>query len=349
MLSFLWSDFPAIALKRWFRDLGTYLTILVALSELDPLLAVKTLLRRLFYLVIPLSIVFIKYFPDLARQYDQWTGVQMFVGITTSKNMLGVACLISGLFFFWDTLSNWSKRNQHVTKWTIRINILFFALTIYLLSMAHSATSSLCLVLGCAIVLVAQSKTVKRNPAILTASIPAFIVTYILLEFAFQIDLQSEIAAMVGRDPTLTGRTHIWEVVLSVSNNPLLGTGYETFWVGPRLIEVWSQAGMVNQAHNGYLELYLNLGLIGLFLLSGLLISSYKAICAKLNSPASLGSFALALWTILLFYNITEAAFRGQLIFVTFFLCTMAAPSRRRLHSASVQSAGTRGHAYQRA
>src|SRR5207244_2752891 len=60
LLSFVWSDFPLIALKRWFRDLGNYLMILVVLSDPRPLEAIRALLRRFCYLLIPLSILLIK-------------------------------------------------------------------------------------------------------------------------------------------------------------------------------------------------------------------------------------------------------------------------------------------------
>ena len=99
LLSVVWSDFPFIALKRWFRDLGNYLVILVVVSDPRPLEAVRTMLRRLCYLLIPLSILIYKYYPQIGKQYDPWTGLAMFVGATTSKNMLGVLCLISGVFF----------------------------------------------------------------------------------------------------------------------------------------------------------------------------------------------------------------------------------------------------------
>src|SRR2546428_3149771 len=44
----------------------------------------------------------------------------------------------------------------------------------------------------------------------------------------------------MGRGPTLTGRTQIWHLVLSMTTNPLLGTGFESFWLGPRLQKIWS-------------------------------------------------------------------------------------------------------------
>ena len=62
LVSVCWSDFPFVAFKRWFRDLGNYLVILVVLSDPRPLEAVRVVLRRLSYLLVPLSILLIKYY-----------------------------------------------------------------------------------------------------------------------------------------------------------------------------------------------------------------------------------------------------------------------------------------------
>ncbi|MCI0723593.1 MAG: O-antigen ligase family protein, partial [Acidobacteria bacterium] len=328
LVSVLWSDFPFIAFKRWFRDLGTYVVILVALSDPRPFEAVRTLLRRLYFLLIPLSILLIKYYPEMGKNYDPWTGQAFFVGATTSKNMLGVLCLVSGLFFFWDTLTRWGDRKERRTRWIIRLNVAFFAMTLWLLNKADSATSSVCLVLGCVVIASAHSETVKRHPALLTALIPIGICLYLLLEFGFEISILGALSEAVGRNPDLTGRTNVWSVVLSTNTNPLVGTGYESFWLGPRLLWVWERAGPVNHAHNGYLEVYLNLGVIGLFLLVGFLIASYRTICRRVGAFPSLGPLSLALWTILLFYNVTEAAFRGQLLWVIFLLGVIVVSGR---------------------
>ena len=103
MVSVVWSDFPFIAFKRWFRDLGDYVVILVVLSDRKPLDAIRTVLRRLSYLLVPLSILLIKYFPELGNHYSYWTGAVEFVGAATSKNTLGGMCIFSGLTFFWHT------------------------------------------------------------------------------------------------------------------------------------------------------------------------------------------------------------------------------------------------------
>jgi exopolysaccharide production protein ExoQ len=241
------------------------------------------------------------------------------VGATTSKNMLGVVCLVSGIFFFWDTLTRWSDRKERRTKRIIVLNVVFLGMTLWLLNLSNSATSRVCLVIGCLVILAARSRPVNRHPSFLKALIPAGLLLYVVLAYAFNIN--GELARQVGRDPTLTGRTNVWKAVLSTDTNPLLGTGYESFWLGPRLSRVRELAGPVNEAHNGYLEVYLNLGLIGVFLLGIFLIASYRAICKRLSPSFNLASLGLALWTIMLFYNMTEsAAFKGSFLWVTFLM-----------------------------
>ncbi|MGB6199853.1 MAG: hypothetical protein WBF35_09925, partial [Candidatus Acidiferrales bacterium] len=139
LLSVFWSDFPDVCLKRWFRDLGNYFVILVVLSDPRPLHAVRTVLRRLFYLLVPLSIVLIKYFPDIGRGFDTWTGAGTFVGVTTSKNLLGLVALISGLFFLWDFVTRWPNRKAGIEKKIIMLDAAFIAMTFWLLSDSNSA------------------------------------------------------------------------------------------------------------------------------------------------------------------------------------------------------------------
>jgi exopolysaccharide production protein ExoQ len=317
LVSVVWSDFPLITLKRWFRDLGNYLVVLVVLSDPHPFEALLTLLRRLFFLLMPLSVVLIKYYPDLGKQFSYWTGATEFIGAATSKNMLGVLCLVSGLFFFWDTLARWSDRKDRRTRRIIKVNMAFIAMTLWLLNLASSATSAICLTIGCLILLAASTNVFQRHPGFLKFMIPTAFCIYLLLAFGFNIN--GEMAGAVGRDPSLTGRSNIWEAVLSTHTNPIVGTGYESFWLGPRLDHVWKLAGKVNEAHNGYLELYLNLGLVGVFFFFIFMVASYRTICKRLSPSFSLASLGLALWTVMLFYNMTEsAAFKGQFGWVIF-------------------------------
>ena len=239
LLSVLWSDFPFVAFKRWFRDLGNYLVILVALSDPRPLEAVRTVLRRLCYLLIPLSILLIKYYPR-DRQTISIPGQALttYVGATTSKNMLGVVCLVSGLFFFWDTVTRWSDRKERRTRRIILVNVAFHRHDA--LAAESRQQRDLPRLPGARLPGDRSGSQQSRSsaiPAFLKVLIPACFCLYLILAFGF--DMNGELAGAVGKDPTLTDRTKIWAFLLSMHTNPLLGTGYESFWLGPRLQWFW--------------------------------------------------------------------------------------------------------------
>jgi O-antigen ligase len=163
---------------------------------------------------------------------------------------------------------------------------------------------------------------------VLVGSVLLAMVTHALLEFVFDVDILALVAQSVGRNPDLTGRTHIWEVVLGAGTNPLLGTGYEAFWLGPRLEWVWSLAGDINVAHNGYIEIYLTGGLIGLALVLALVLGGLADICRRFFRSPMHESFGFALWTVVILYNITESALRGSLLWTVFLLYCVVVPRR---------------------
>jgi exopolysaccharide production protein ExoQ len=74
-ISSLCSDHAFISFKRRIKELRNVVMVLLVLTDRDPIQAVKATMKRSAYLLIPLSVVLIKYYPDLAKGYDQWTGV----------------------------------------------------------------------------------------------------------------------------------------------------------------------------------------------------------------------------------------------------------------------------------
>jgi O-antigen ligase len=71
-------------------------------------------------------------------------------------------------------------------------------------------------------------------------------------------------------DPTFTGRNVIWSFALDVAQRPLFGFGFESFWGMPNLVAEWnyleSWGYRASDAHNGYLNLAVTTGLVGLAL-----------------------------------------------------------------------------------
>jgi len=324
LLSVAWSDFPLATFKKWFRDAGVYMVVLVVLSDPCPLEAVRTVLRRLCYLVVPLSIVLIKYYPYLGKAFSTWGG-QEYTGVSTSKNMLGVLCLVSGIFFFWDTITRWHQRKEARMRRVILVNIAFIGMTLWLLNLAQSTTSTICLAIGCLVIVAAHCNLGRRHSRWVKALAPVSFIFYLILTVGF--GMGGHLSEAVGKSANLSDRTHIWEVLLSVPVNPLLGTGYQSFWLGPRVQWIWARLNGDNvlEAHNGYLQIYLELGLIGLFLLCTFLIATYRKICQRLTPLTPLGSLGLGLWTLLLFFNVSEASFEVGLLFVSFLLATIPA------------------------
>jgi exopolysaccharide production protein ExoQ len=330
LLSVVWSDFPFTAFKRWFRDLGIYLMILVVLSDPRPLEAVRTVLRRLAYLMVPLSILLIKYYSAIGKHYSYWTGEAEFVGAATSKNMLGLLCLISGLFFFWDTVTRWPERKQRKVKRILLVNLALIGMTLWLMRLAQSTTSEVCLLIGCLVIVAAHIRFFKRRPTALKVLVPALFGLYLILNFG--LNMNGSMAQAVGKDPTMTDRTKIWAFVLGMHTNPLVGTGYQSFWLGPRLEYFWMHSGLghLNEAHNGYLEVYLELGLLGVIALLCFLFAGYRVICKGLTSRSDLAVLALATWLALLFYNMSEAAFENGLLWTMLMFGAIALPKRTR-------------------
>src|SRR4030095_12167542 len=91
-----------------------------------------------------------------------------------------------------------------------------------------------------------------------------------------------------------------------------------------------------NEAHNGYLEIYLTLGFIGLFLLIGLFIATFWQIRLELFRNFDWARFLLGFVCALILYNVTEAAFKPTGAF--WFIFCMIAVDYPRSHLASVQS-----------
>src|SRR5207302_6995452 len=111
-ISIAWSDFPFIAFKRWIKILGHPIMALIVLTEPDPEEALIRLMKRCAYVVVPVSILFIKYYVQLGVAYDPWSGLPKNIGIAAGKNLLGEDLLILGFFFFWHLLQTWqTERN----------------------------------------------------------------------------------------------------------------------------------------------------------------------------------------------------------------------------------------------
>ncbi|HEV2695328.1 MAG TPA: hypothetical protein VG347_20710, partial [Verrucomicrobiae bacterium] len=154
LVAIVWSDIPLVAFKRWIKLFGQPVMVLVLLTEPDPMESFTRLMKRLAFIWIPISILFARYYPNLGRAFDGWTGMPMNTGITTNKNILGCDCFILELFFIWYFLRVRRLEPGRARRNELCLCALFMLLTAWALRMAHSSTSLGALVLGTVLMLV---------------------------------------------------------------------------------------------------------------------------------------------------------------------------------------------------
>jgi O-antigen ligase len=132
----------------------------------------------------------------------------------------------------------------------------------------------------------------------------------------------------LGRGSTLTGRTVLWARLLELHTNPILGTGFQSFWLGDRPEQLEGIFFFIpDEAHNGYLEIYLDLGLIGVFFIVGLFVATFWKIRAKLFRNFEWGRYQLGMLAAVALYNWTEAAFKTfSPIWFVFYIIAMEYP-----------------------
>lgn len=325
MISVIWSEFPGIAFKRFIRFAGLFPMALLALTERSPVEAVKATLRRSSYLLISLSFLFIRWFPQFGRYYNPITYETAYCGVGGNKNELGIVCLVASLIFLWDLVQsrvNMKASSRSVDTWT---TLAFLLVTVYLLRIAHSATSLFCVIIGLAIILGTSLPSLKNRPETVAYRVLAISALIAAAEVLFK--LSTLIIEALGRDPTLTNRTAVWEALLRMQTNSLVGAGYESFWTTGRISKLWSTGLGAIQSHNGYLDTFLNLGLIGVFLFLVLLMRLFRVAAKGMPVDYSFGQFRLAFFVIFALFNYTEAVFpRLGPLSAIFFLVSIVMP-----------------------
>jgi O-antigen ligase len=318
LVSVLWSELGFVSFKRWIREFEALVMALIVISDPRPRDAMEALLRRTIYIHIPLSMAMVKYLQDYGVQFNRWTGDIMWVGVSTQKNGLGVLCLLSAFFLFWTTLRSWREGNLTSTKTAkqrLYANGVVFVMTILLLkgppgsysSMSgYSSTSISALLMG-VMVLLGLTWMKKRGNYMSVMTVRGLLILILLygtsLPFSGGFSVTSFTSAL-GRDSTFTGRTDIWaELVPYVKDRPLLGCGFGGFWTPEMRVK-----HIISQAHNGYLEVLMEVGSAGLLLIAAFVLSSAGKAVRALGRDFDWASFCICSLLMFTLNNSTEAS-----------------------------------------
>jgi O-antigen ligase len=324
-LSTLWSDYTDVAFKRWIKALGDLTMVLIVLTDRDPAAAVKRFLTRAGFLLVPASLLLIRYYPHIGRGWSRWDDMGYYLGVGTSKNELGGVCLLFGLGSVW-LFSQALRRDRGAGRaGSLIAHGTLLSIALWLLWKGRTMTALTCFLMASALIAATSFRVLARRRWVVH-----FLVAVILsVSFsALFLAVGSGLVQTMGRDSTLTGRTEIWKVVLGMTQNPLFGTGFESFWLGPRLTKIWSSFWWhPNEAHNGYIEVYLNLGWVGLTMLAVVMVMGYRNVVDGFRRDPDSGRIRLAFFLVAVVYNFTESAIRiMHPVWILFLLAIIAVP-----------------------
>jgi len=328
-LSILWSAFPEMTARRGLALLGTTLVGFYLGVRLQP----RELLRLLAWVLgiaTVLSPVVVLLLPQFGIQSDPWAP-PAWRGIFGHKNIFGRAMLLACAVWLSLALDSGGLRKG--------IALAFLGASVIFLLLSRSVTSAVVLVTVLAALPVVL--LVKRD-RLLVLSLASFLLGMTILTLAVIVGYQGyslverALTDYLGRNLTLTGRSVIWALVWqAVQRAPWLGYGYSAFWLGdlgPSQIVARSLGANVAHAHNGFLGLWLELGLVGLLLFLGVLVHLGIRIIRWIQSGAEGGDFIFPLlfFAAFLLINMTETAAltRNNIFWILFItLSLLSSPS----------------------
>jgi exopolysaccharide production protein ExoQ len=319
--SVTWSLDSGLSLRRALA-LTSYTLIAIWLAlAFEP----AALLRRLAWLalvILLLSVAFAVLLPGLA--FMELDGRVLLRGVFSHKNGMGQHLGLSAILL--------------ATAWQFRLMPRFAAglglLLCLVLAVPTGSATALMILLALALTwLAARVMLLPPRLAIVVGCLALAAGIFLVLAAILG---AAQLFAAFGRDLTLTGRVPLWEFVWwQIKEAPWLGHGFAVYfdipWVQSYITETLQW--YVPNAHNGYLELWLGVGVLGPVLAGLFLLTAIwrGVVLLRLEyGPAAM--FAVYFLPIYLLRNIVESDLAGaaQLSWVLAVIAaTMTLRSRR--------------------
>lgn len=298
VMSTAWSAAPDLTLRRGLALVGT--------TAFGVFLAARFDTRRLLALIATalgaaavLSVVFAVALPGLGVSGGVHAG--HWQGIFTHKNILGKVMALGTLTFV--LLRPLLSRDR---RWMGTGGVLL-CFSLVLMSRSKTALTVTLALLAA----VAVFRVLRWKPT-LAVSVLTGVVLAAGSAAVVAVTFRDAILTGMGKDPTLTGRTDIWDALLgSIAQRPLLGYGYNGYWLGetgPAAETLAAIGWQTPSAHNGFLEVTLQLGLVGLVLVLAVYLGWFgRAFAAIRRTTTADGLWPAAYATYILLYNLTES------------------------------------------
>lgn len=279
-----------------FTGITLYSFLLCALYDEEGFLR---MLNKYFIISIIASLFLILFIPNKGTMLDERLFVAA-IGIYGHKNILGRYMVIGFFILIY-------QASRYKNKLYKRINYIFATQAIYLIICSKSSTSLIYLIVLSILYYIIKNKNQLIN-SVVNITFMGGIIFSIFTLLSAQPKLYKIFSNIsIGeKNLGLTGRNIIWTFSIEkIKSNPILGYGFDAVWNNENItMQFYNKYKFfIPHAHNGYLDITLQLGLIGLLFM---IIILYKILKYRKNDSNIL---ATILGIFLIFINFTEAAF----------------------------------------
>ncbi len=338
MMTVLWSIDPGTTLRRGLRSIIFVFVILAAMSY------IRDWKRALIVVYLAYWALFLQNMVGFAipGTFDFFGN---FTGATSQKNQLGILAAVGILIGVWG-------RTVLVDPFHRTLNLFYLAGWLGLMALSFSKTALALVVvtpiLLVGIVLLANALRVSVGLTLLLGLSTIFLTLGLLNGLVGMTPL--DLVRQIKSDLTFTGRTEIWSFLYEKVQDRLIGGfGFGAFWGqgmdSPSLTAPYAYIWYLDSAHNGYLEIVANCGLLGLFAMFLVLVHMSVAIDHVARTDRTL---AYMLWWIAIFilsHSMMEASLLRPtetgmwFLFVFIYLAALRHVADRRLGAGETDSA----------
>lgn len=335
LASSLWSTNPELTLRRAIALAGTTLVAMVLAGVLGYRRSVK-LVTCLLAVIVVGSLASAIWFPDFGI-HQTGSHVGDWKGLYVHKNLLGrEMALAAGLLLM---------ASIYAKGWAGRmVWLALTAASLLLVIQSGSATGSIAAIGGLLTALV--SRAARGRPLIGSAFVTVGLIVLLLAAPTLTSEPEQALA-VVNRDLSLTGRTQLWNQVLGkIGERPWLGHGYRGFWGSSGGAAISEALGWrVVHAHNSWLDVGLDLGVIGVLLIGALIAWPVLRNVLRRLPPSRLSETGRVVAVVVLLVAMSDSVMLGpnNLFLVMLFLQFIAGGLA---HERSSQDAGSQHMAH---
>ena len=301
LLSFFWSQLPPLTLRYAVQFSISMVIAIVIANRVAPL----TLLRCLFG-IYGMGVVGSLLFGRVRDDIGAW------IGIFGSKNAF--AAVVAS--FMLAAIAVAFDRSAHTLMRLAALAGLVVSVPLLLAAQSTGAILVAVPAVGVALAVFASRRLTRFQKTFMAGTVAAAGCLVALISAGYGDLLLEKVLNYSGKDVTLTGRTDLWEFGRDmIEQRPLLGVGYQAFWVqGYAPAEIlWAAFGIEPRSgfnfHNTYISNAVEIGIIGVVIQIAILYGALAGtLLWALRSPRAENAFLAAFLTMVVCASYVEVA-----------------------------------------